>query len=101
MRWSRIKRVALGLGATLVVLLAVRSSIIRAYRVDGASGAPTILTGELVWVNLARYDLRLPFTRIRLLYRSTPVRGEVMPSSEAMVVKSASSGSMPGAHSMT
>jgi signal peptidase I len=57
---------------------AARSSIIRPYRLGGASAAPTHCVGEIVWINLAAYDVRLPFTGWVISGWGEPQRGEVV-----------------------
>ena len=67
--WIRVAIIvlALFLGAPAVV---------RAYRVHGPSDAPTYLWGDLVLVNMAAYDLGVPFTRLRLVSWADPERGD-------------------------
>lgn len=86
-----IKRTSLSVVTVLVVLLAARSSLARAYRVEGASDAPTLCIGDRVWINLAAYDLRLPFTHWKLLNRGDPESGEMVlchvPGKSGMTIK--------------
>jgi signal peptidase I len=53
-------------------------SYVRAYRVGGSSDAPTYMLGDLVFMNRAAYDIRLPYTDIVLLSHSQPGRGDVV-----------------------
>lgn len=39
---------------------------------------PTILEGDLVWVNRVAYDLKLPFTTIHLAEWDEPKRGDIV-----------------------
>jgi signal peptidase I len=64
--------------AVLLVMLAMTPSYLRAFRVGGPSDAPTYLMNDLVLVNKAAYDLRLPYSGIVLLSHSDPVRGDVV-----------------------
>lgn len=68
------------LGAVLIVLLVLSlvPSYVRAYRVTGMSDAPSYLHGDLVLVNKAAYDIRLPYLDVVLLSHADPVRGEVV-----------------------
>ena len=90
-RFSRFRRVVLRLAFIGAVLLATRSSVIRPYRVDGPSAAPTVLVGDLVWVNLVAYGLRTPFTNLRILNRGAPQRGDLafchLPGRDGIYIK--------------
>ena len=77
-RSRRIVRAAVAGAVLAIVLLAVRSSLVAAYRVAGASDAPTLLLGDLVLINKAAYDLRVPFTGWTLLRRGDPQRGDLV-----------------------
>jgi signal peptidase I len=60
------------------VLLAVRSSVVGAFRIAGACDAPTLLNGDRVLVNRAAYDLRVPFASWTLARRGNPQRGDLV-----------------------
>ncbi len=62
-------------GVVLLALL-ITPSYVRAFRVQGASEAPNYLLGDLVFVNKAAFDIRLPYTDIVLLSHSRPRHGE-------------------------
>lgn len=63
--------------AVIVLLLFLGApAVVRAYRVHGPSDAPTYLWGDLVLVNMAAYDLGVPFTRLRLVSWADPERGD-------------------------
>ncbi len=62
---------------TACVLLAT-PSYVRAFRVAGFSDAPSYLIGDLVLVNRAAYDLRLPYTSTIVLSHSEPGRGDMV-----------------------
>ena len=56
----------------------LRSSVIDYNPVPSGSMNPTILEGDVVWVNKLAYSLRLPLTRIHLTQWSEPQRGDVV-----------------------
>lgn len=64
--------------AIVVVGLAVAPAYVRAYRVHGASEAPTFRVGDLIVVNKAAYDLRVPYTGMSLSAWSSPRAGDVV-----------------------
>lgn len=61
-----------------VVWIPVRSAIADYSPVPSGSMNPTILEGDLVFVNKAAYDLRFPLTLYRLTSWSAPARGDVI-----------------------
>jgi signal peptidase I len=72
-------------GRALLLLLAlalalgfVRTSIAGVFRVAGPSDAPTILLRQVVLVNLAAYDLRLPGLARPVARWNEPRRGEMV-----------------------
>lgn len=75
----------------VIALVAAVPSYVRAYRVDGASDAPSFLVGERIFVIHAAYDVRLPYTGITLFSHARPERGDVVlfrsPDGEAPVFK--------------
>jgi len=60
------------------VILPVKSSLADFNWVPTGSMNPTILEGDLVFVNKAAYDLRVPFTLHRLAGWSAPQRGDIV-----------------------
>lgn len=62
----------------LVVSCIARSSLADWNDVPTGSMNPTILEGDRVWVNKLAYDLKVPFTRIRVATWSQPERGDVV-----------------------
>lgn len=65
----------------LIVLLVVstfRSAVADWNDVPTGSMKPTILPGERIFVNKVAYDLKIPFTRIRLAQWADPQRGDVV-----------------------
>jgi signal peptidase I len=62
----------------VIVISALSPSFVRAYRVNGPSDAPTLLWRDLVLVNMAAYDLNLPFTNQTLVCWSSPKAGDMI-----------------------
>lgn len=60
------------------VILPVKSSLADFNWVPTGSMNPTILEGDLVFVNKVAYDLRVPFTLHRLAAWSAPHRGDIV-----------------------
>jgi len=62
-----------------VLLLATfRGAIADWHPVPTGSMKPTILEGDVVWHNKLAYDLKFPFTNIRLLELNEPKRGDIV-----------------------
>jgi signal peptidase I len=67
--------------STLVMVLVVggfRSAVADWHDVPTGSMRPTILIGDRIVVNKLAYDLKLPFTRVRVLTWAAPSRGEIV-----------------------
>lgn len=62
----------------ILLIVAIAPSYVRAHRVGGSSDAPTYLLGDLIFVNKAAYDIRLPYLDAVILSHSEPRRGEVV-----------------------
>jgi len=78
-RWRRLWREwGKPLLIALLVLGTFRSAIADWNDVPTGSMIPTILQGDRIVVNKVAYDLKLPFTSIRLAQWSAPVRGDVI-----------------------
>jgi signal peptidase I len=77
-RLPRVGRKTLWSAALLTAVVALAPSYVRAYAVSGSSDAPTLLLGDRVWVNLASYDVRLPYTDVVLFSRAKPRRGDLV-----------------------
>src|SRR5512141_3353297 len=76
----------------LVLTVAIvfgRSVLADWYVVPTGSMKPTILEGDRVFVWKSAYQMRVPFSRIRLFGTGTPVRGDVV------VVRNPAGGSVP------
>jgi signal peptidase I len=63
---------------TALVLFAARSSFADWNNVPTGSMKPTILEGDRIFVNKVAYDLKIPFTTIRLAEWSAPQRGDIV-----------------------
>jgi signal peptidase I len=63
---------------TVFVLVPVKSSLADWNWVPTGSMNPTILEGELIYVNKLAYDLRIPLTLHRLASWSEPQRGDIV-----------------------
>jgi len=63
------------LAAGAIVLL---PAYVRAYTLSGTSDVPTLLLGDRVWVNLASYDVRFPYTSHVLFARQAPQIGDMV-----------------------
>jgi signal peptidase I len=72
------KSLIFGLALLFVALLVARSSLVRMYRIGGASMAPTFCIDDGIWINLVAYDLRVPFTDWVVATTGTPKPGEMV-----------------------
>jgi len=61
-----------------LVLFSLRSSLADWNDVPTGSMKPTILEGDRVFVNKLAYDLKVPFTTLRLARWSSPQRGDIV-----------------------
>ena len=83
--WRRLRRS--WLFSLLVMVLVVggfRSAVADWHDVPTGSMRPTILIGDRIVVNKLAYDLKLPFTRLRLLTWSQPSRGDIVTCSSPL-----------------
>lgn len=62
----------------LIVVGSLRSAVADWNDVPTGSMRPTILEGERIFVNKLAYDLKVPFTRIRVAEWGAPNRGDVV-----------------------
>jgi signal peptidase I len=60
------------------VIIPVKSVLADWNWVPSGSMNPTILEGDLIFVNKAAYDLRIPLTRYRLAAWAAPERGDIV-----------------------
>jgi len=62
----------------VIVLGSLRSAIADWNDVPSRSMEPTILPGDRIFVNKLAYDLKVPFTTLRLLHWADPQRGDIV-----------------------
>jgi signal peptidase I len=63
----------------VVAIMAPLRSVVADWNdVPSGSMRPTILVGDRVWINKLAYDLKAPFSTIRLLTWSDPQRGDII-----------------------
>ena len=62
----------------LLVVAAAKSALADINYVPSGSMQPTILCGDVVFVNKLAYDLRVPFTFARVAHWSDPARGDIV-----------------------
>ena len=74
---SWLRREALPIVAMLLLLGTARASFANHYYVPSGSMQPTLAPGDRVVVDMSAYGLRVPFTRLVLLERDVPQRGDV------------------------
>jgi signal peptidase I len=75
----------------VAVMLVFRSAVADWNDVPSASMQPTILVGDRVVVDKLAYDLRVPFTLLRLAHWQDPQRGDIVtfpsPQDERLFIK--------------
>ncbi|MGD0335965.1 MAG: signal peptidase I [Candidatus Omnitrophota bacterium] len=64
--------------AAFFALCIIRPFIVEAYKIPTGSMRPTLLEGDLIFVNKFIHGARIPFTFVRLPALRKPVRGEVI-----------------------
>jgi len=62
----------------IVLLATFRGAIADWHPVPTGSMKPTILEGDVIWHNKLAYDLKFPFTNVRLLELNEPKRGDIV-----------------------
>lgn len=65
----------------LIILFSIvffKSAVADLNSIAGRSMQPNLLDGDKVWVNKVAYDVRLPFTDLRLLTLAEPRRGDIV-----------------------
>src|SRR5262249_34269477 len=82
-RWRRVGRYAWRewirpCAVIAAVVFPFKSAIADWNWVPTGSMKPTILEGDLVFVNKLAYDLKVPFTLQRLAHWDDPVRGDIV-----------------------
>jgi signal peptidase I len=66
------------LAIAAAIVLPLKSAVADWNYVPSGSMIPSILPGELVWINKLAYDLKVPFTTMHLSEWSNPRRGDVI-----------------------
>lgn len=97
--WLKLKRIPLlfwrgflrDLVLLAVLIFGARSVIADWNHVPSGSMKPTLVEGDLIFVNRLAYDLKFPFTRWHLAQWDDPQRGDIVvfdsPSDERLLVK--------------
>lgn len=62
----------------LASIVCFKSAVADLNSISGRSMQPNLLDGDKVWVNKIAYDVRLPFTDLRLLSWAHPGRGDIV-----------------------
>ncbi|MEO6568806.1 MAG: signal peptidase I [Opitutaceae bacterium] len=79
------------LALPLLLVTAAKSALADINYVPSGSMQPTILCGEVLFINKLAYDLKVPFTKTRLAQWANPARGDVVvcfaPDDGARLVK--------------
>lgn len=73
--WSQWVR---PLALPLLLIASAKSAIADINYVPSGSMKPTILAGDVVFINKLAYDFRVPFTTARLAHWSMPERGDIV-----------------------
>lgn len=76
--WRWLRTEGRSIAFTLALLMLARTSFANHYQVPSGSMEPTLLPGDRVVVDMSAYGLRVPYTRVQLLARGMPRRGEVV-----------------------
>src|SRR5947207_2050892 len=66
------------LALPLLLIASAKSAIADINYVPSGSMKPTILGGDVVFINKLAYDLRVPFTFARVAHWSEPARGDIV-----------------------
>ena len=66
------------LGLVAIIVFPLKSAVADWNWVPSGSMKPTILEGDLVFVNKLAYDLKVPFTLQRLAEWDNPARGDIV-----------------------
>ena len=66
------------LALPLLLIAGAKSALADINYVPSGSMQPTILCGDVVFINKLAYDLRVPFTTTRLAHWSEPARGDIV-----------------------
>ena len=66
------------LAVAAAIVFPLKSAVADWNYVPSGSMIPSILPGELVWINKLAYDLKVPFTTVHLAEWGNPQRGDVV-----------------------
>src|SRR6185437_7180573 len=72
------------LALALLLVFAIRSSVVEAFKIPSGSMIPTLLVGDHIFVNKFAYGIKLPFSDlfdhapIYLIRRAPPKRGDIV-----------------------
>jgi signal peptidase I len=66
------------LALPFLLITAAKSALADINYVPSGSMEPTLLAGDVVFINKLAYDLRVPFTFARLAHWSQPARGDIV-----------------------
>lgn len=77
-RWGGVVAEAGRLAVLIILLGSLRSAVADWNQVPTGSMKPTILEGDRIWVNKLAYDLKVPFTTVRLARWAEPKRGDIV-----------------------
>ncbi|MCC6989477.1 MAG: signal peptidase I [Acidobacteria bacterium] len=88
-RWIRTE--LLPILVAVFVFAAARSSLADHYYVPSGSMEPTLVAGDRVAVDKTAYGVRIPFTKVDVIDRARPGRGDVVvfdsPASGTLLIK--------------
>ena len=77
--WRRLRSsVLVQFAFFFLLVLASRSAIADWNYVPSGSMKPTLLEGDLIFVNRLAYDLKVPFTQLRVARWGVPQRGDIV-----------------------
>lgn len=76
--WTTWKSLIRDLLLLALIIFAARSAIADWNYVPTGSMKPTILEGDVIFINKLSYDLKLPFTTLRIAQWDNPQRGDVV-----------------------
>jgi len=62
----------------IMLLVFLRCFVLSPFQIPSSSMYPSLLVGDHLFVSLSSYDIKLPFTKIRLLKVNDPKRGDVV-----------------------
>lgn len=75
---ARLKRYVSTFFWATIVALSVRLFLIEDFRIFSDSMSPTLLSGDLIFVSKANFNVRLPFSSYEIFKLRRPHRGEVV-----------------------